>query len=182
MLEDKPMRKPETRKRRNEFGFTLIEIMIVIAIIGILASIATPMFAKHKENASNSAAHSDVHHVFLFENQFFNEHAEFAPVTIADKQATGAVSINVALLDGSAQRFEINLSKKVDVLCKVSASKQSVICGGRHHGGSKIIAIDLDAPGTPCFKKSYNPLADADITDPTDSIMDLTGANGWNCG
>jgi prepilin-type N-terminal cleavage/methylation domain-containing protein len=38
------------RRNKNRLGFTLVEIMIVVLIIGILLSIAVPNFIKAREN------------------------------------------------------------------------------------------------------------------------------------
>ena len=48
---------------RNEAGFTLIELMIVIAIIGILAAIAIPQFNAYRARSYNAGALADLRNI-----------------------------------------------------------------------------------------------------------------------
>ena len=51
------------RINHNEKGFTLIELMIVIAIIGILAAIAIPNFISYRNKSFCSRAESDANSI-----------------------------------------------------------------------------------------------------------------------
>ena len=50
--------------RPSNKGFTLIELMIVVVILGILATIALPQFQTSKENAHMAACKSDCKHAY----------------------------------------------------------------------------------------------------------------------
>ncbi|OIO67298.1 MAG: hypothetical protein CO186_11765 [Zetaproteobacteria bacterium CG_4_9_14_3_um_filter_49_83] len=61
----------------HQLGFTLIELMIVVAIIGILAVVAIPEFAVYRVKALNAAALSDRQTLGLTEETLYGDNQNY---------------------------------------------------------------------------------------------------------
>jgi len=61
----------EITKKRGQKGFTLIELMIVIAIIGILAAIAIPQFSAYRERGYQASMKSDANSIRIAEEAYY---------------------------------------------------------------------------------------------------------------
>lgn len=73
-MNTRPSRRTAIRSIRTRRGFTLLEIMIVAAIIGMLLSIAIPTFRSVRRSSQNTAFANDLRAISSVLEQYATEH------------------------------------------------------------------------------------------------------------
>src|ERR1700758_2574494 len=77
------MRIKELLRRKDEEGFTLIELMVVVLIIGILIAIAIPTFLGARNRAEDRAAQSNLRNALTNAKAIFTDKEDYTNANVA---------------------------------------------------------------------------------------------------
>jgi type IV pilus assembly protein PilA len=83
---------------RSNKGFTLVEIMIVVVIIGLLAAMAIPAFQKVRQNSIEKTLTNDARQIASAANQYYLETGN-STFTVGTIPASGVVASSANLYD-----------------------------------------------------------------------------------
>ena len=81
-------------KKINSKGFTLIELMIVVAIIGILAAIAIPNFIRYQLRSKTTEAKVVMGGIKTSQESFRAEYDNYAPIAVTPGTQPGTTKAN----------------------------------------------------------------------------------------
>jgi len=109
-------------------GFTLIELMIALAIIGILAAIATPQLSVHRTKSYNTAAVSDLKNAAIAQEAYYVDNRLYT----------------ISITNLTTTPYNLGISQGVN-LGVSSANNEAYLMTAYHSAGNK--TYTLSGPG-----------------------------------
>lgn len=126
-------------RKRGSGGFTLVELLVVVVVSGVLATVAIGQYSSAKEKAFNSAAKADVRNAMTSMESYFAQNQDYRISDVSsmpDFNPSGNVRLTV---DGNGRTYVISARH-------ISSVHWFYVCGGQGEEGR----VMKGRPGASC--------------------------------
>ncbi|MGV6809239.1 MAG: type IV pilin protein [bacterium] len=124
------------------WGFTLIEIMIVIVIVGILAAVSFPSYVQHVINSKRSDAHTALFTMAQQQEQYFAQNMVYAP----DFQTLYNTGAAVATMPSPEDEYRITLAACADP-CRTYTLTATPVAGKSQARDTTCVSLSISHLG-----------------------------------
>lgn len=124
--------------RRCESGLSLVELLIVLAIVLIIASIAVPNFMNSRRSANEASAVSSLRSICSGQVNYHNTMGSYA--TLAGLQAEGVIDSQLSSGTKSGYHFVTTLGSDPRIAFSVTA--EPLVSAGVAATGNKFFYVD----------------------------------------
>jgi type IV pilus assembly protein PilA len=124
------LRKLREERADGDRGFTMIELLVVVVIIGVLVAIAIPLYLNYRKGAENKSASSDLRGAISAVEQYYTENGNVYPTGTV----TGTAGQNVIFSGAGIVSQTISVSPNNTIAFK-NLGTSYALCGLNSNGG-----------------------------------------------